>query len=174
MDWYQTIIGVIDTRSFSSIWYWIVVAVLWSVSSYWVMGVPYDMLQKARRHGGQAQTDVETLAEIHARRLLDLSRQAAVPLFALVSFLLTSLVVLGFWYGIQLAQALFCLALPMVPIGWLSLRTALKIEAGENTGRALYHRLMYHRRSVQVVGMLAIFFTGMFGSYQIMHVTFLH
>ncbi|MCU0909379.1 MAG: component of SufBCD complex, partial [Rhodobacteraceae bacterium] len=30
MDWYLTVFEVIDMRSFSNLWYWIGLAVLWS------------------------------------------------------------------------------------------------------------------------------------------------
>ncbi|MEM9756043.1 MAG: component of SufBCD complex, partial [Pseudomonadota bacterium] len=31
---------VIDLRSFSNLWYWIVLAVFWSSASHWGLGVP--------------------------------------------------------------------------------------------------------------------------------------
>ncbi len=45
--------------SFSNLWYWIALAVMWSSTSHWVLGVPYDMIQRARREGGQAEADLE-------------------------------------------------------------------------------------------------------------------
>jgi hypothetical protein len=44
---------VIDMRSFSNLWYWIALAVLWSSTSHWVLGVPFDMIQRARRRAGR-------------------------------------------------------------------------------------------------------------------------
>ena len=58
MDWYQTIFELIDMRSFSNLWYWIVLAVLWSSVSHWVLGVPFDMVQRAKRHGGKSLDDL--------------------------------------------------------------------------------------------------------------------
>ena len=37
MAWYQTVLELIDMRSFSSLWYWIGLAVLWSSASHWVL-----------------------------------------------------------------------------------------------------------------------------------------
>ena len=55
MDWYNVIFELIDMRSFSNLWYWIVLAVLWSTASHWVLSVPFDMISRAKRQGGAAQ-----------------------------------------------------------------------------------------------------------------------
>ena len=53
MDLHLRIFEVIDMRSFSNLWYWIMLAVIWSSTSHWVLGVPHDMFIRARRQGGQ-------------------------------------------------------------------------------------------------------------------------
>ncbi|MGB4826687.1 MAG: component of SufBCD complex [Paracoccaceae bacterium] len=174
MEWYQIIFEVIDMRSFSNLWYWIALAVLWSTTSHWVLGVPHDMILRARRHGGQTEQDVQTLVDINMRRILGISRVAAAPIFAVIAFMLSSLAILAAWYRVEFAQAMLFLLCPMVVVGWLSVRTALKIETGENAGAALYHRLMMHRRVVQVVGMLSIFVTSMFGMYKNLNISILN
>lgn len=166
MDLYQTVFEVIDMRSFSNLWYWIALAVLWSSTSHWVLGVPFDLIQRARRQGGQMGLDVETMASVNSRRLLGIARTAAAPIFAFVSFFLTTLAILGFWFDVEFAQAVFFLAAPMVIVGWLSLKSAVRIEEGENQGDALYRLLIRHRRMVQGVGMFSILITSLFGMYQ--------
>jgi hypothetical protein len=54
LGWYSNVFEVIDMRSFSSLWYWIALAVMWSSASHYVLGVPFDLVQRARRRGGQA------------------------------------------------------------------------------------------------------------------------
>ncbi|MEC7258626.1 MAG: component of SufBCD complex, partial [Pseudomonadota bacterium] len=51
MDWYSSIFELIDMRSFSNLWFWIALAVTWSTTSHWVLGVPFDMVNRARRNG---------------------------------------------------------------------------------------------------------------------------
>ena len=47
-------------RSFSNLWYWIALAVLWSTVSHWVLGVPFDMVQRAApATAGRRETDLE-------------------------------------------------------------------------------------------------------------------
>lgn len=165
MNWYQTILDLIDLRSFSNLWYWIFLGVLWSTASHWVLGVPYDMITRARRHGGEALADLETMTRINVQRMLYISRTAGLWLVGLVCFIITVLALLGFYYRVELAQAVLLMVVPMCILGYLSLRVALKIEAGEGQGEALFHRLGWHRLSVQVLGMLSIFVTSLYGMY---------
>lgn len=174
MDLFDTIFEVIDMRSFSNLWYWIALAVLWSSTSHWVLGVPHDMIHRARREGGQAQTDLEDLARINVARILSVVDQGALVIVGLATFWLTALGLMAFWYDVEFAQAVFLLMFPMVFVGWLSVRACRRIEAGENRGEALHRRLIHHRRWTQVIGMLAIFVTAMYGTWQNISVSILH
>jgi hypothetical protein len=170
VDWYSVIFELIDMRSFSNLWYWIVLAVLWSTASHWVLGVPFDMISRAKRQGGQAQLDLETMVRINTGRTLYIVRAAGSWLVALWAFGLTILVLMGFAYHVEFAQAVLFLYVPFSALMALSIRSSLMIEAGENTGEALHRRLVRHRISTQVLGMVAIFVTSLFGMYQNMHI----
>ena len=74
MDWYQTVFEMIDMRSFSNLWFWISLAVMWSTASHWVLGVPFDMVLRAKRVGGQTEIDLEDLVRINTNRLLHVGR----------------------------------------------------------------------------------------------------
>ena len=162
---YKLLVEVIDLRSFSNLWYWIALGVIWSSASHWVLGVPYDMVARARREGGQALNDLETLVRINTSRMLDFSRNRGVWLVGFVSFLVTVLGLLGFAYGSEFAQAVLLLFVPLCLLGYLSLRVAVRIEAGEGRGDALCRRLFRHRLSVQLLGMASIFLTSLYGMY---------
>lgn len=170
MNWYNVIFELIDMRSFSNLWYWIVLAVLWSTASHWVLGVPFDMISRAKRHGGQAQEDLEAMVRINTGRMLYIVRAAGSWLVGIWFFVLSFLLLLGFVYHIEFAQAVVFLFVPFSMLMGLSLRTSLLVEAGEGTGEALHRRLLRHRVSTQVLGMVAIFVTSLFGMYQNMHI----
>ena len=157
-------------RSFSNLWFWIALAVLWSSASHWVLGVPFDMITRARRHGGQSQDEVEALAHIYAARILFIVRTAGLWLLGFAAFLLTSFGLLGFLYWVEFAQAIFLLALPMSILAAFSIQTARRIEAAEARGAALYRLLSRHRLKTQVVGVISIFVTAMWGMYQNMSI----
>ncbi|NJM84013.1 MAG: component of SufBCD complex [Tabrizicola sp.] len=166
MDLYRTLFDFIDMRSFSNLWYWIVLAVVWSSTSHWVLGIPHDMIIRARREGGQAQEDLEDLARINAGRILAVVNASAIWLVALACFWLTILVVLGFYYWIEFAQAVFLIMCPMMVVVWLSVRCARRIEGGENAGAALFQLLNRQRLATQIIGMVAISVTAMWGMWQ--------
>lgn len=166
LDWYSAIFELIDMRSFSNLWYWIALAVMWSTTSHWVMGVPWDMVQRAARHGGEAQADLEAIAHAYSNRLLYVSAVSGLWLLALVTGGLTSLAMLGFYYRLEFAQAVFLLAAPMSLVGAFSLNTARIIRDGALIGEALRRRLGRHRMQTQFLGMIAIFVTAMWGMYQ--------
>lgn len=170
VEWYQIIFELIDMRSFSNLWFWIALAVLWSSASHWVLGVPFDMITRARRMGGEVEADLETMVRINVTRMLYISRTAGLWLVAFACAMITTLALLGFAYDVEFAQAVLFLMVPMTLLWLLALRTARRIEAGENTGEALYRRLHRHRLATQALGMVAIFVTALFGMWQNMHI----
>lgn len=174
VELFDTVFEVIDMRSFSNLWYWIALAVVWSSTSHWVLGVPYDMIQSARREGGQAQQDLEDMVRINANRLLHIMDRGALILVALAFFWLSVLALLAFYYDVEFAAAVFLLLAPMSAIVWLSVRVCRRIMAGENTGAALHRRLIVHRRWTQGIGMVAIFVTAMYGMWMNLSVSILY
>ncbi|HBS50464.1 MAG TPA: component of SufBCD complex [Rhodobacteraceae bacterium] len=165
MDWYTSIFELIDMRSFSNLWYWIVLAVVWSTASHWVLGVPYDMITRARRNGGQAEDDLQAMVRINVNRLLYIARVSGVWLTGFTFFLLSGLIVLGFVFSVEFAQAVFLIALPMSMVAWLSVATAVRIENEAPEGAALRKRLLRHRLYTKMIGTLAIFVTAVWGMY---------
>lgn len=166
MDWYKAIFELIDLRSFSNLWFWIALAVAWSTASHWVMGVPFDMVVRARRTGGQAMADLEDMTRINVNRILHIGEVSGLVLLGLACFLLSGLAAMGFLYDVEFAQAVFLLALPMSIVGLLSLRCANHIADDALSGEDLAQRLMRHRTHTQIVGTIAIFVTALWGMYQ--------
>lgn len=166
MDWSKALLEVIDVGSFSALWYWIVLAVAWSMTSHWVLGVPFDMVLRAKRQNGSAQHDLEDLVGINVRRLLGLARESGPWIVGFVAFLHTALALLAFWYGIELAQAVFLVLFPLSLVGALSLSTAARIASEAPQGEALCRLLQRHRMAIQGIGMFAIFVTAIYGMFQ--------
>ena len=150
-------------RSFSNLWYWIGLAVLWSSVSHWILGVPNDMIQRARKYGGEAQTDLEDLVRINCNRLLYISNVSGLWLLGFACFFLTGLAIMGFYYGVEIAQAVFLLAFPMSIVGILNVSTARLIQEEQAIGDRLRSLLGRHRIYLQIIGMVAIFVTALWG-----------
>ncbi|WP_252734681.1 component of SufBCD complex [Octadecabacter sp. 1_MG-2023] len=153
-------------RSFSNLWYWIALAVVWSSVSHWVLGVPFDMIQKARKLGDQAEADLQDMVRINVNRLLYIGQVSGLVLLTFLTFALTSLGIMAFFYDVEFAQAVFLLAFPMTLVGALSMATANVIARDQPQGEALFARLTKHRVITQFIGMFSIFVTAMFGMYQ--------
>jgi hypothetical protein len=173
VDWKQLITELIDLRSFSNLWYWIALAVTWSQASHWVIGVPFDMVMRARRIGGEASRDLDDMTRVCVNRILYIHHTAGIPLVAVVAAILTSLGLLGFVYEVEFCQAVFLIAFPMGIVGLLTLRTASRIAAENESGEALMNRLKWHRRAVQGLGMVSIFLTAMWGMLQNLNISVL-
>jgi hypothetical protein len=170
LDWYQTIFELIDMRSFSNLWFWIVLAVVWSTTSHYGLGVPFDMVLRAKRHGGQTEIDLEDLVRINSNRLLFIAQMSGLWIAGFACFFLTMLMLLGFFYGNEFAQALVLLALPLSLVGLLSLSTARLIQDEDARGEQLRKRLLRHRLYSQMIGMVSIFVTALWGMYQNLNV----
>ena len=163
MDWYETVFEVIDMRSFSNLWYWIGLAVIWSTVSHWVIGVPYDMVTRAKSQGGQAEIDLNDLVRINCNRLLYISTVSGTWLLAFISGFITSLFILGLWYHVEFAQALLLLVFPLSISGMMTISTARRIAEAHATGDVLQKMLSRHRIYTQFVGMFSVFVTAMWG-----------
>ncbi|ABV93304.1 conserved hypothetical protein [Dinoroseobacter shibae DFL 12 = DSM 16493] len=169
MDLYLTIAELIDTRSFSSVWFWITLAVFWSIISHYVVGVPFDLVQRAqRRDDPRAWDDLERLSRINARRLSFIGSSAGLIVTGVAGFVLSALFLLGFAYRVELCQALFLLAFPFCLVSLLTQRTAREILAKDPTGEDLVQGLKRHRLYTQLIGIVSIFVTAFWGIWQTM------
>lgn len=166
MTWYDTVFELIDMRSFSNLWFWIALAVLWSSTIHWVLGVPWDLIQRAGRQGGQAEEDMQVLVRVNVNRILYIAEVSGLWILALSCALLTGLGLLGFLYEVEFAQALFLLGSPMSIVGALSIHTSKMIRDRGLAGEPLRDRLKRHRIVVQLIGVVSIFVTAMWGMYQ--------
>ncbi len=159
------IFETIDLRSFSNLWYWIALAVLWSTTSHWILGAPYDLIQRAAREGGVPLGDLQAVVTVHVRRTLFIARQLGVWLVGGVFFALTSLAILGFSYDLEFAQSLVLMAFPMSIVWALSIRTAFKIEAEGLSPDTLFRRLRGLRTQIHLIGVISIVATASYGTF---------
>lgn len=162
----DSLISTIDLGSFSNLWFWIILAVAWSNATHFVMGVPFDLVVRAKRKGGQDMEDLNTLAMIQARRRMAILRSSGPWLLAFWISVITFLASLGFYYGFQLAQALVLLLGPLTLAAWMGLRLAAKLETGTLSDLPLVKKITWYRVGVQSIGLLTILVTTMWGMWQ--------
>ncbi|WP_143226569.1 component of SufBCD complex [Actibacterium pelagium] len=156
---------LLDMQSFSNLWYWIVLAVVWASVSYFMMGVPYDMYRQARWHGGQAQEDLITLLKIYIRRVDHILAKSGLFIIAFTFFLISLMVGLGFFYGNEFSQAVLLIFVPACMIAALNVRNCKKVKRLElyNEPDKLYRLMARYRLTVQIIGVVDIVITTFWG-----------
>lgn len=165
MSLYDSIFSLIDTRSFSNIWFWIVLAVMWSSVSHYVLGVPYDMVQRALRKGGAAMDELRDFTRLQVARRMYILRTGGVWITGFWTTVVTVVAVLGFRFGHELAQAFALLLAPLTLVGLLMIREIHRLDAHLPEGPTLCRQLRWHRFWVQVIGILAILTTSLWGMW---------
>lgn len=143
------------TASFMSIWYWVLHGVVWTLACYRTLGVPQDMLVRARR-APEIAARVDTLAQLASARAVGIYRTLGVPLAAGGGFVLAILFAIGFGEGIELAQAGFLLIFPFAVIAYSKLRLALAVRQRKMGGAALVLALARRRMWHQLVAVFAV------------------
>lgn len=147
----------ISFASFSSVWYWILTGLTWSMTCHRTLGVPYDALVAAHHKGGQAARDAEELAQIYVRRVVPVVKSSGIFILAIVCFFLAVLATFGFYYGYELARAAFALLFPLTIVHLMTFRLAIRVQDEGLTGEDLRDALTRRRFWNQVIGLFSIF-----------------
>jgi hypothetical protein len=141
--------------SFQSLWYWTLHVVVWTLACYRTLGVPHDMLLRARRQP-EVAARVDELAHLACERVGGIYDTLGVPLAALAGFLLAGVFAMGFLSGIETAQAAFAIMLPLAVITYSKLRLALAVRRKRMVGPELVLALARRRVWHQFFAVLAM------------------
>ncbi len=156
---------LIETTSYWNIWYWIVTVVAWSMNSHWTLGVPHDAIRQADRKGGDFAEHCDLQAHINARRLIYYIDLGGPYYIAFICFLLALLAGWGFYWGYELAQAVFLLAAPLFFSSLFTIKLAYRIQDEALQGEPLRKALKRRRIWNQFIGMAAITIAAMAAIY---------
>lgn len=175
MPQFSGFLHLMDAPSYSSIWYWVLLLMGWTLVGRAVLGVPMDIVSRARR----APDGPEGLALLDWLSL-NLPRWRVGPgdgvwLLALAAFVFGALAVLGFAYGLEAAQALVLLVLPFAVLLGMRLRLARRLlpllagaEAGDlaadEAAAQAARAIVVHRRWASVLSVLAVALTALWGT----------
>lgn len=123
------LLAILDSRSFSAIWFWVLLMMVWAFFGRSVLGVPVDVIHRAGRRDAP-EADMLALLDWLS---LTLPRWRISPtetswLIGLCTFVLSALMFLGFGYGLEMAQALFLLLTPFAILVGVAIRLAGKLR----------------------------------------------
>jgi len=164
-----TVFDLIEFRAFSSIWYWLLLGLVWTRVIHAPMGVPYDLLRRADNRDRQAERDVQALTGYELRRRGDVADQIGFWSVALWAFALTALALLSAAYRVEMAQAVLLLAAPLALVQGLVSRAGRRIEMEGLHGADLRRALRRLRAQVQAVGLLSVFVAALWGMYAMLN-----
>lgn len=159
----ESIFSLLDPRSFSSLWYWIMVGLIWTNVMNRPLGVPLDMIRDAQAGDDQAASDVHALTDMSIRRRNQMLASLGYWRAAVWSFSLTVLALLAIRYRLELAQAILLVAAPLGLTAYLTDRASARITRETSTGQDLYKRLLRLKLFIQVVAFSSVFFTAVWG-----------
>jgi hypothetical protein len=162
MEFVLAVFEFLDYGAFLSVWYWALVILAWALTCHYTMGVPYDVVVRADRLGGQHAADCDQLAMIHARRITNVMKRGGVFIVGAAAFTAASLATLGFWFGYEVAAAFFLILVPVGLVAALGARLSGKVLAQAVTGENLRKLISRRRFWDQVIGVLAICVTALF------------
>lgn len=174
----EGILALLDSRSFGSIWFWAILTLAWTLAGRRILGVPADVLGAVGRAPSGSGDDPAALALLDWLSLTlprwRLGAREGAILLGVGAFLLTALAILGFGYGLEMAQALVLLLLPFAGLFAQELRLAKRLgviltraETGQpvNQAGAEAARLMRrHRHGVLAVSVFSVALTAFYGA----------
>ena len=152
----------IEFSSFSSIWYWLGLLVVWSAATHRTLGVPFYYWILARRGDDYMRYYLEQLVPENAQLTLRMYQGASWVVFAAsASFLVTTWAVLAFYYQSEILQALFFLLVPLSGVAVIRYQFARVIVRTNPQFDDLF-RVMYRFRIYTMILAAAIIFLTTF------------
>jgi len=157
--------SILSSPSFGSFWYWLGVAVSWSQTTHFSLGVGFHDIRDAVKNGGQDMQDVEDILSINARRLTNIMQRYGAILTAIGTFLFASMATLGFLFDFELMQAMTLLIVGLVAAFALAVRFAQRITTQQLRGSELCNGFKSLRTKKQIIGICMIIIISFYAAF---------
>lgn len=129
----EEILTLLDSRSFGSVWFWMMLVFIWTAGGRRITGVPVDVVHAVARPDAGDAEDPAALTLLDWLSLTlprwQVSGGSGAVLLGLAAFILSALGLLGFVYELEMAQALVLLALPFAVVFLMEMRLAHRLRA---------------------------------------------
>ena len=153
----MTIIELLSWDAFGSGWFWALLLLQLLVNSSRVIGIPVDMLRTS---------DIDQIGPIlkwRITRLVKLVEGLHVLVISVISSAICGILVLGFWYQIEVFAALCLLVLPEIAILRLGYRTAIKLRHDQVYSLNTIQLINRLHHKIQALGAVNLLLAGFLG-----------
>ena len=153
----MTIIELLSWDAFGSGWFWALLLLQLLVNSSRVIGIPVDMLRTS---------DIDQIGPIlkwRITRLVELVEGLHVLVISVISSAMCGILVLGFWYQIEVFAALCLLVLPEIAILRLGYRTAIKLRHDQVYSLNTIQLINGLHHKIQALGAVNLLLAGFLG-----------
>ena len=153
----MTIIELLSWDAFGSGWFWALLLLQLLVNSSRVIGIPVDMLRTG---------DIDQIGPIlkwRITRLVKLVEGLHVLVISVISSAICGILVLGFWYQIEVFAALCLLVLPEIAILRLGYRTAIKLRHDQVYSLNTIQLINGLHHKIQALGAVNLLLAGFLG-----------
>ena len=153
----MTIIELLSWDAFGSGWFWALLLLQLLVNSSRVIGIPVDMLRTS---------DIDQIGPIlkwRISRLVKLVEGLHVLVISVISSAMCGILVLGFWYQIEVFAALCLLVLPEIAILRLGYRTAIKLRHDQVYSLNTIQLIAGLHHKIQALGAVNLLLAGFLG-----------
>ncbi len=131
------------------------------------MGVPHDIINYAKRYGGSAEEDLKAILQVNINWVTLIVDLAGPYLLGFAFFVNTLLIALGFYYWMEMAQAMAVIILPATILSAISVKTVRKLASTELDMDQIYKILRFHRLKTQMFGVASISLAAVIWMYRI-------
>ena len=153
----MTIIELLSWDAFGSGWFWALLLLQLLINSSRVIGIPVDMLRTS---------DIDQIGPIlkwRISRLVKLVEGLHVLVISVISSAICGILVLGFWYQIEVFAALCLLVLPEIAILRLGYRTAIKLRHDQVYSLNTIQLINGLHHKIQALGAVNLLLAGFLG-----------
>ena len=153
----MNLIDLLSWDAFGSGWFWTLLLLQWFAHSLQVMGIPLDVLRS---------DDLDEISHIvnwRISRIVGFINGLHVLVITAIFTGLCIIMLLGFWYEIELFSGLCFVVLPQVIIIWLGYSTARNLCDLKKINQKHMKKINKLHYKVQVLGAATLLLAGFFG-----------
>ena len=154
----------VDTYAFSSIWFWALLILIWTLVISRVMGLPYYYWKLGKNADADIKARMMNATLLQAQVVVSHSeiRYPSLTTGA-VSFVVSLWGFSGFLFDHELLQATFLIFVPLLSVVPLRLWLARKLEGAEATYETYHGLITRYRRLCIMIAALTIFISTFWG-----------